>query len=204
MSDRYTISVVYNGRIADIGYYRNWGVRDLFYEAVAIAALYSDCRSLPEFRWRKFGRQEIRYVLEPEEIGNSDENLEWLQDCSEFPLVVDMSNHCIYSADSAAAAGGWMNLPCVTDIPGEEIKAYGLYDDIIKQYMAELFEKLAHAPKRIGTDTGWENLLKHSRVPLEQVEMDHVRAIFREWRDAPVSAATWRELNDGQPAEHGP
>ena len=50
MSDRYTISVYLQGKIADIGYYRNWDEKDLLYEAVATAALYEDCRTVEEYR----------------------------------------------------------------------------------------------------------------------------------------------------------
>ncbi len=56
MSFRPTISVYINGHIVDIGYYRNWDEKSLLYEAVAIAALYEDCRSAEEYLQRKIGQ----------------------------------------------------------------------------------------------------------------------------------------------------
>ena len=70
MSDRYTISAYLQGKIADIGYYRNWDEKDLLYEAVATAALYEDCRTVEEYRQKRFGRQNIQYIVDPELIEN--------------------------------------------------------------------------------------------------------------------------------------
>jgi|GEM_PF-6446887 len=63
MSYRPTIAVYINGRIADLGYYKNWSDRSLFYEAAAIYALYHDCNSVQEYRSRKFGAQKQAIFL---------------------------------------------------------------------------------------------------------------------------------------------
>ncbi len=202
MSDRYTISVVYNERIAHIGYYRNWDTKDLFYEAIAIAATYSDCRSLQEFRWKKFGRQDFSYVVEPELIENTDENLEWMQECSEFPLVVDMSNQCIYCADRALEMGGWKNIPSIMEMFGKVLyyktvrfPRDGLsiddFDDIMDYFDSwESKSEPVCAPEQIGIKTEWTSILYHCRMPLDNVDMKNVKAIFQEWTEAPISIAT--------------
>lgn len=49
MSYRPTVSVYINGKIVDNGYYRNWRDKDLFYEAITIAAFFGDCKSREEY-----------------------------------------------------------------------------------------------------------------------------------------------------------
>ena len=46
MAYRPTISVYIDGQIADLGYYRNWQDEDLFYEALAMAAVFHDCKTI--------------------------------------------------------------------------------------------------------------------------------------------------------------
>ena len=101
MSFRPTIAVRFGSEIADIGYYRNWSEESLMIEAAAIAAAYDDCRSLEEYRDRAFGRQEISYVIDPEKIPNTQENLRWLESCSEMPVSVDLKSRCIYVGTDA-------------------------------------------------------------------------------------------------------
>ena len=79
MSYRPTISVYINGHIADIGYYRNWDDKDLFYEAFAIAALFYKCKSIPEYNAKKFGRQKVYYSVEPEIFENTEGNLKFFE-----------------------------------------------------------------------------------------------------------------------------
>ncbi len=117
MSFRPTISVVIDGKIADIGYYRNWYVKDLFVEALALAVLYSDCRTLEEVRYRAFGVQKIGYVVEPEIFENTQENLRWLEDCSEMPITVDLTRRAIYEGYSDSKDTYIDGKPDVRDMP---------------------------------------------------------------------------------------
>ena len=87
-----------NRKIVDIGYYRNWRDKDLFYQAIAIAAFYGDCKSKEEYNERMFGTKEIIHVLEPETIESAEENLKWLESLSEFPIIVDLSEKYIYAS----------------------------------------------------------------------------------------------------------
>ena len=96
MSFRPTISVIFGNQIADIGYYRNWDCEDLFIEALGIAVVYRDCKSLEEFRERAFGTQKISYIVEPEVFENNQENMRWLESCSEMPISVDITRGAIY------------------------------------------------------------------------------------------------------------
>ena len=96
MSFRPTISVYYNGEIADIGYYRNWREEALLAEAMGIALAFRDCGTLREFREKAFGGQTVYYSIDPELWENTPENLHELENCSELPMVVDMTAGCIY------------------------------------------------------------------------------------------------------------
>ena len=55
MSYRPTVSVYINGKIVDNGYYRNWRDKDLFYEAITIAAFFGDCKSREEYYDKMYG-----------------------------------------------------------------------------------------------------------------------------------------------------
>ncbi len=96
MSFRPTISVRFGDEIAGISYCRNWEEHHLLIEAVAIAAAYRDCQSVAEYRIRRYGAVDFNYVLEPELIPNTQENLRELEDISEFPVVVDLKAKAIY------------------------------------------------------------------------------------------------------------
>ena len=96
MSYRPTISVYIDGHIADIGYYRNWDDTDLFFEAVAIAALFHDCKSVSEYNEKKFGQQKVYYIVSPETFENTEENLKFFEEHSECPILVDLTAKSIY------------------------------------------------------------------------------------------------------------
>ena len=148
MAFRPTIAVFINDEIADVGYYRNWMMKDLFIEAVGIALTYMDCRTIEEYRDRAFGRQEIRYVIEPETFENTQENLRWLLDCSEFPLTVDLTRRAIYCGDH-------MDDEHFCEIPDAE--------------QIDIF--------RSGEEFYWELLDKH-KITFDRIETDCVRDLF--------------------------
>lgn len=100
MSFRPTIAVVINGKIADIGYYRNWPMEGLFIEALGLAVMYRDCRTIEEFREKAFGTQKVGYIVEPEVFENTQENLRFLEDCSEMTITVDLTRKAIYEGYS--------------------------------------------------------------------------------------------------------
>lgn len=91
MSDRYTISVYIDRQIADIKFYTNWDDKSLFYESIAIAALHKDCRTVEEYRVRRYGNDKDKYDF-------SEEFLKELESCSEGQIVVDISEQCIYGS----------------------------------------------------------------------------------------------------------
>ena len=55
MSFRPTIAIIVGNEIADIGYYRNWDTEDLFIEALGLAVIYRDCKTIEEVRERPSG-----------------------------------------------------------------------------------------------------------------------------------------------------
>lgn len=116
MSFRPTISVYYNGEIADIGYYRNWREEALLAEAMGIALAFRDCGTLREFREKAFGGQTVYYSIDPELWENTPENLHELENCSELPMVVDMTAGCIYVSYGALCAAELNEMPEAEDL----------------------------------------------------------------------------------------
>lgn len=150
MAFRPTITVVIDKKIADIGYYRNWPVEDLFIEALGIAVLYRDCRTVEEIRDRMFGTQDINYIIEPEEIENTQDNLRWLEDCSEMPVQVDLTRQAIYEGYS--------------DSSSEFVYS--------KKDVSELI-----VPRTVTERFYWDVLTK-CKICLDKVDMDNVTQLF--------------------------
>ena len=95
MSDRWTISTYLNGKIINIGYYKNWREEDMFYEAVSIMAVFADCRSDNEY-WKL---REKLLKKEPERRYRPGKRLlHEMERASEFPLLVDLTGRKIYSS----------------------------------------------------------------------------------------------------------
>ena len=99
MSFRPTIAVFARGRIADWKYCRNWDERDLFFEALYIALTYRDCRTIEEYRQKRYGCQKFCYVLSPVVFENTQKKLKELLSHSEFPVAVDLTAGCIYVSE---------------------------------------------------------------------------------------------------------
>lgn len=174
MAFRPTIAVYIQGRIADIGYYRNWDVKALLYEAVAIAALYEDCRTVEEYREKCFGCQTVYYKVEPEAFENTEENLKWLEDCSEMPIVVDLTARCIYQSYGA--------------LTGEELEKIPRYDeDVIgfrNRYRKGSEEIPGYSRKSITPTTEFDDMLEYSRIPFEGIDWKEVLSCIRDWPEA--------------------
>ena len=96
MSFRPTISVYFNGKMADIGYYRNWEELELITEAIGIAVAARGLKTVEEYRDKVFGCQTVYYTISPEQWENTPKNLKRLEECSEMPMVVDMTAKAIY------------------------------------------------------------------------------------------------------------
>mgnify|MGYP000032666663 FL=1 len=69
---------------------------------MTIAMLYGDCKSIEEYKDRKYGRQKVYISIEPEIWEDTEENLLELEQFSEFPIIVDVTAKCIYSSDKGA------------------------------------------------------------------------------------------------------
>lgn len=134
MAFRPTIAVVIGKEIADIGYYRNWDIEDLFIEALGLAVLYRDCKTVEEYRMKVFGTQKISYIVEPESFENTQENLRMLEDCSEFPVSVDLTRGAIYCGYCDASDEFLINKPDVTDIRWPSKIREDFYWDILDKY----------------------------------------------------------------------
>lgn len=150
MAFRPTIAVVIDRKIAYIGYYRNWATEDLFIEALGFAVLFRDVRTIEEFRERFFGTQKIYYRVDPEAFENTQENLCFLEECSEMPISVDLTRRAIYEGYSDA------NDEYVFGKPGIE-------DVLIPRTITEKFY--------------WDLLTKH-RISFDEVDMDSAAELF--------------------------
>ncbi len=169
MAFRPTIAVVAEGGIADIGYYRNWDMEDLFIEAIALAVIYRGIKTVEEFRQKVFGTQKISYIVEPERIENTQENLEWLLDCSEFPLTVDLQKEGIYCGIQ------------VSDEEYESIPDFDVLDGLSR-----------------GEDHYW-NLLENYKIPFEKLDLDYLRDMYLKDGElrSRLSTETKRLLEEG-------
>ena len=174
MAFRPTIAVYIQGRIVDIGYYRNWDVKSLLYEAVAIAALYEDCRTAEEYREKCFGCQTVYYKVEPETFENTEENLKWLENCSEMPIVVDLTARCIYQSYGA--------------LTEEELEKIPRYDEDVIGYRSRYGKAPEEIPGYgkgiITTATEFDDMLEYSRIPLEGIRWEEGLSCIRDWPEA--------------------
>ena len=173
MAFRPTIAVVVDKEIADIGYYRNWATEDLFIEALGLAVIYEDCRTLEEVRERAFGKQKISYIIEPEIIENTQENLKWLEGCSEFPITVDLTRRAIYEGCSDSDDEFVNNKPDLENV---------------------------FWPRTITEDFYWDILSRH-KIRLDKADMDCVRELFMKDEElrghlSVETARRMRELSD--------
>ena len=94
MSYRPTISVYFGGRPIEIGYYRNWDDENLLYEAVAIALLFSDCRSYEEAKRAVYTHwmPERKAVADSMTDEEREDSVRDFERCSEMPIVIDLSS----------------------------------------------------------------------------------------------------------------
>ena len=179
MAYRPTISVYINGRIVDIGYYRNWDDNNLFFEAIATAALFGECKSAYEYNQKRYGRQEIYYDLSPEYWENTEENMKELESYSEFPILVDLTSKCIYNSTGARRPEELMKLPNAL----EEHKNYGFYTmaRIVgskPKISVEEYRKEYPAVKKItAQNVGY--VMGHCRISFEHIDMNEVLNLFR-------------------------
>ena len=151
MSFRPTIAVYIGSQIADLGYYRNWEIPDLIFEAIAIAAIFHPCKSIEEYRDKKFGAQKIFYSLTPEKIENTQENLSEMEGWSEYQILIDLSAGYIYNHVGCLSPEELRELPSV---------------DVEKTFA--------------GKPTAYEYILDNHKIPLSPIDYDKVRKVLLE------------------------
>lgn len=194
MSDRPTISVYIDGHIADIGYYRNWDPTDLFFEAIAIAALFGKCTSIQEYSEKKYGKQKVSYSLEPEVFENTEENLKSLEACSEFPILIDLTAKCIYRSRGAKEREKLYAIPSAFDKHDnydyrKEHRRTGLsrvetlLAGLSYTYDPTAFEEYEEPIPAVSSISMQDvcYLLSYFRIPLSQVDMDEVLDMYLEY-----------------------
>lgn len=199
MSYRPTISVYIDGKIVDNGYYRNWKDKDLFYEAVAIAAFYGDCKSREEYYDKMYGTQRVIHVIAPETFEATEENLKWFEELSEFPVIVDLTEKCIYASYSGALSGKELQeRPSVTDkrriICNKEVwekirPEKGDFFDHLKKgsFYDSGYGYANKAILRIGVDSPDEDftaILKYCKISFVHWDMDSIKNIIIKWDKA--------------------
>ena len=159
MSFRPTISVYVGGEIADIWYCRNWYETSLLFQAVSIAERYDGCATVRDYFVRAYGAAEADRRLEPAERAEDVESMKWLEECSELPLLVDLTAGCIYCSCGALSDGELAAVPSMLEAEDE----YGW-------------------PLRIGPETDYYSLLRSCRLPYRELDMDVIRPLLDELR----------------------
>jgi hypothetical protein len=154
MSFRPTIAVYFNGKIADIGYYRNWDEMDLMAEAMGLAAAARECGTVEEYRDKVFGCQTVYYSISPERWENTPRNLKRLEECSEMPIVVDMTARAVYVSYGALSKRRIRKLPEARgweDFAGEKCKVT-LTGEVLDR-MEKLIREDSEVRNRLSGDT---------------------------------------------------
>lgn len=191
MSYRPTISIYVNGEIADYGYYRNWSDEDLFYEAIAYAALFYDCKTKEEYRDRAFHTQKITYIVSPERFENTQENLSFFEAHSEFPIIVDLSLQNIYTnygaitdkelsvyhtIDNPYSFDEFVHLMRFKEKHHSEYQCDHHYSDAeLKRYYRYVHER----DQYIGTRMDFSTLLSYYRIPFDFLNMKEIKTMLR-------------------------
>ncbi len=193
MGFRPTISIYINGHIADIGYYKYWECEDLFFEAFAIAALFNKCQSISEYNDKRFGRQKVYYSIDPVIYEKTEENLKVLENCSEWPVLVDLTAKCIYINEGALEKSELLDVPSALEM----CKNFGyvkcLEDGI--SYTCALTSDYEDYEKEIISDdrVSIRNIywvMEHCRIPFDHLNMDEILNIFMEYHEL------WRHLSN--------
>lgn len=199
MSYRPSISVYIKGKIVDYGYYRNWKDKNLFYQAVTIAAFYGDCKSREEYYDRMYGTQNVIHVFAPETFEASEENLKWFEELSEFPVIVDLTEKYIYASYNGVLSGKELQeRPSVTDkrrlICNKEVwkklrPEKGDYFDHITNgsFYDSGYGYVKKAIQNIGSNSPDENftaILKNCKISFAQWDMEIFKKLIFEWDKA--------------------
>lgn len=190
MSDRYTISVYVDGRIADIGYYRNWDARSLFFEAVALGLLFGDCVSREEYLVKRYGTESVAYSVEPEVYENTEANLKWLEECSEWPYIVDLTLKQIYPGRRAKTAKELDKLPSalkLDNVVRRRLRERGVWGwegqrRVLKDIVYAL--EIIRTPKYAAPGMDYSVFLDHCRIPFGLFDRARVMDALRGLGDA--------------------
>lgn len=180
MSDRYTISVYIDGHIADIGYYRNWDPRSLFFEAVALGLLFGDCVSREEYLVKRYGTESVAYSVEPEVFENTEANLKWLEECSEWPYIVDLTLKQIYPGRRAKTEEELQKLPSalkLDNVVRRRLRKRGVWGwegqrRVLKDIVYAL--EIVRTPKYAAPGMDYSVFLDHCRIPFGSFDREGV------------------------------
>jgi len=185
MSYRPTISVYIDGHIADIGYYRNWDETDLFFEAVAIAALFGKCKSVQEYKEKKFGQPKVYYSIEPESFENTEENLKFFESHSEFPILMDLTSKCIYISEGAKEKDELLSLCSALGNHANYgyRKAYrwtGETKIVLDEYTLPAYEEYMEEIPAVDKISvrNVAHVMDYCRIPFDHVDMTEVLGLF--------------------------
>ena len=157
MSFRPTIAVYIDGHIIDIQYCRNWFPEHLLYEAARLAALYGDCRSADEYLDSRYGCRELVYDVDPVTFRNTEEDLKFLESCSELPVIVDLTAQQIYCGFRALSSEELAAVPSALEAEDE----YGY-------------------PIKWSPDSDFCHLLETYRIPFGQIDRQTLLELLEE------------------------
>lgn len=166
MSFRPTIAVYFRSRPIALGYYRNWYAEDLLFEAVALALLFESCASREELD-RAVRASWLNSAL-PLDYPEHDEIIRSIEECSELPVVVDLSARMIY-----VSAGPLTEEELKKRIPARDL----LGDEELRSKFARL------SGRRIArglSGTSFTSLLTYCTFDFSLFDRDIILSLFRE------------------------
>lgn len=213
MSYRPTISVYVNGKIADIGYYRNWDNWSIFVECLTISTLFHDCKSVEEYRERVYGTQKIGIIISPEIWDNTDENLKTLEWHSEDPFIVDLTHKCIYRNYGVLTKEEIERIPASDEVISfQQYKEQTLrrrsvfqytfstkeerlkedYEQHINKWYRDYYMKLKHSwsiyPHQYKQEKYIYPIMGYHRISFDKLDMDEVKELIYEKYQRHVSS----------------
>ena len=117
MSFRPTICVVLDGEFIDFCYMRDSSYTELLTTCFRIYKNFSDCKTVEEYNAKDIAIQKKtnpKYI--PPSEDNRDEVITYLSYMSEMPMVVDITNKCIYCSFTPLSLDTLHTMPDARDM----------------------------------------------------------------------------------------
>ena len=130
----------------------------MFFEALALAALFSECKSVREFTFKKYGKEKVYFLLNPVLFENTEKNMKFLESCSECPILIDLTAKCIYRSVGAKTGKRLRRIPSIKNISVRNIdevfyRSKVPYDHADMTEVLKIFKKSKELWRHLSSST---------------------------------------------------